>query len=267
MPYLDSFEHAGRVRIRERFLDVAVKVEPELLRALGHVVPSARKAWRLPTTGVIPLPPLPPEEPALPELEQWAVRFQLHGSTDDWVLRAATMTLVQWLVGGTTTGITMASTSSRSKPLEPFRFSFELTHQGITEEGCIVPGFGGRAWHPMVQPWSDFRRDVEQEVGRRLRTALRAYRSNQEGVLAEAGWKRIPAKHQPQHLRWMALYQIRGMSFAAIARQELRSTGDSNDPKRRIIEAAVRSTAVLLGLRLRPARRGRTRAGDCGAPG
>lgn len=265
MGYIDSFEHAGLMQLRQAFFDEGVLAEPRLLTELERILPVARERWWRGRNELVS-PPLPPEDPPLAEVVDWARTFHLDQTTDSWALRAATVTLQYWEAGSPRDRIGMPTSSFSSGPTPPFSFSFELRSYEETTGGA-APRLTcwPRGWHPLLESWSVFRRDVATQLREQLKSALAVYRREVETELQKAGYTPLPTKrtkHARKHLRWTALYQISGWSFADIARKELGSTADSAyDPKRRKIEDAVTRTAGLLGLTLRPARKGQVNRG------
>jgi hypothetical protein len=62
------------------------------------------------------------------------------------------------------------------------------------------------------------RRDFQQHVLEQVRGAVRHYCDRVESDALAAGLKRAPRKAEDQHFDWLVRYQIKGESFAAIAR-------------------------------------------------
>jgi hypothetical protein len=261
MPYLGSVGHGERLELRQAFLVAAGKVEPQLVTSLEEVMPAATAAWPLPKGGVYPLPPLPPEEEVLHPVLNWARRFHLDHADDSWALRAATFTLHLWRSGGVRERIVMPPTSfdAPDDTVTAFQLAFVARYYvDLPGEGRLPIGFP-RAWCPPLESWSQYRRDVEIQLGQQVKAALSQYKRDREAQFRDLGWTPQPLKRQMAHLTWTARYQVCGMSFADVARIELHSPGDSDDPKRRIVEAAVKQTVELLGLRIRPPSRARRR--------
>ena len=112
---------------------------------------------------------------------------------------------------------------------------------------------------PAPEPWRDYAsRDArvvpiegfpEREFRSDFMARAQAHWKHRCGTLESRGWVAVPTKTEPKHFEWLARYQCGGESLGAIARSV-------NDCDVVTISSAVKATARLLGLRLRPPAKG-----------
>ncbi len=111
--------------------------------------------------------------------------------------------------------------------------------------------FAHRGWQPM-----HYTRDVaEQAIRAAFDAHLTRYLDRLECLAKERGLKPTPEKRALTHFDWLALYQVKGWRPAKIADwyHEINEKGAEVSA----IRMALQETARLIGLPLRPSRRGR----------
>lgn len=84
---------------------------------------------------------------------------------------------------------------------------------------------------------------------------IRAYKARVRKAVERQGWRRTDEKRAPEHVEWLALYQVGRRSLKQIVKQFY-----PLEPSQRHINTvrlALRSTAALVGVVLRPLPRGR----------
>ena len=99
------------------------------------------------------------------------------------------------------------------------------------------------------------RRDFKKDVLQRLKEALDAYCNRMEADAVAAGLKRSPRRRDVGHFDWLVRYQIKGQSFASIARQPSYKFNGG----RQTICKAVAELAKYIELTLRPSTSASTR--------
>jgi hypothetical protein len=82
----------------------------------------------------------------------------------------------------------------------------------------------------------------DQEVAREQHKSGKAFTKLAE----QRGFKRSTLKHDVRHFRWLAQFQVLGLSHERIAAE------DKQKPSRKTVAEALDRTAALLPLRLRP---------------
>jgi hypothetical protein len=104
---------------------------------------------------------------------------------------------------------------------------------------------------PTQRRWAPFKRSVHEQV----ETELEKYGRQIESDALSAGLKRTPRKPAIGHFDWLARYQVRGESFASIAKHaDFQLAGG-----RQTIRKAAVKLAAYLGLSLRPSTSGEVR--------
>ena len=88
------------------------------------------------------------------------------------------------------------------------------------------------------------RAGAEQKLRAAFEEALSGYLDRMESLAATRGLVPVPQKRGTEHFEWLVRYQVQGRSFQAIARDACRD--------RKTVADAVRETAALLQLSLRP---------------
>ena len=108
-------------------------------------------------------------------------------------------------------------------------------------------------WAPVIQPptWEPHR---ETEAGFRAR--VDDYIQSVREIATAAAWKPTPEKRSPDHFSWLVRYQAEGWTLERIAQYHQVEKGYPDVPA---ISKALKSTAALVGLRLRRPRGGRAR--------
>lgn len=97
-------------------------------------------------------------------------------------------------------------------------------------------------WRPDLESESQYRDRVREALDSQLTHSLRQHA---DAVAGQA--ERVPTKHTREHFRWLAQYQVGKKSLRAVAREACR------EPK--TVSTALRETAALIGLPLRPPNR------------
>ena len=210
---------------------VAVKV-PAVLEALeANVLPhyaasfarNDRPRWAGPVVASADAPRLERE------LVRWAERFHL---TEPWAVTAALATMRLW---------------SRQKKISP-RF---VTYVGSAPENPFpLFRYEGPGW---LVRWQT-RTEAEEAIKNDVTAALKGYLDKVEEQARAAGWETTPRKLDTKrreagsatHFGWLARYQCGGEKQTDIAAGANVSAPSVSD--------AIRSTAALVGLRLREGR-------------
>ena len=151
---------------------------------------------------------------------------------DDW--------LTKWFA--TTLDIWCTLSGERGKPLNPAMWLNRIFESPALQipEPPVLPRYD-----PHFDNWDSYLEMVMQ--------ILEPYRQEAEAQFRAAGLKRSDRNWTLEHFEWLVRYQIRKESFASI-----RATARKSDGKRysqNAVREAVRDTATLVDLTLRPAQR------------
>jgi hypothetical protein len=86
---------------------------------------------------------------------------------------------------------------------------------------------------------------------------IRAYKVRVRKAVESQGWRRTDEKRAPEHVEWLALYQVGRRSLEQIVKQF--DPHETRHPALDVntVRMALRSTAALVGVVLRPLPRGR----------
>jgi hypothetical protein len=240
---MDTYSHDPS-RYRRQFLHSIRKTTPEVLEALrDDVFPGYTSAALFRVASVkleflkTPLgspKPSPDEIAAFKRrLEAWVCRFSL---SDQWLLEVALMTLERWKnASAELAALNWAGLPFRPPPLPPEGREFDFHDDG---------------WHLEDESSSEFASRVMAAFKQQLVTYKDAIRES----MRELGLSLPPEIRQPEHYDWLVLYQVRGLSPAQIA--DLMST-DKKTLTDSTVFKAVSKTAELVGLRLRPPKKGK----------
>ncbi len=159
-------------------------------------------------------------------LSAWAKRWHL---TDRWC-------------------VVLASDTARWYAKHPDAHGWEFQGQGIFVGSlpfAIKPLRLGRFLHdPTWRTRRDFKASVLREVAR----AIDDYCDRIDSAALAAGLKRVPRKKGVEHFDWLARYQVKGESFAAIAK----TASYKFKGGRQTVRKAVAELAKYLELTLRP---------------
>lgn len=260
---------------RQLFLDSVRDVAPEVLRDLADTpldaflatflqfatVPSlyfmvhAHRAssWLLPSDAVpapivlgesVPVPSFLTEERErrIALLRDWARRWELHTSVDDWLLWTAAETVLWWCQ-------CRAARESESVDYLPDD-GREWWHGGHLEpiqlrddeKRVAFPAFD---WDPQLELKADAAKRIGTDLDRILHEQLDDIESHARG---RDMVRPVTKATGSEHFRWLVRWQVRRESYREIAD----STGDRNLTQN-AIQLAVRETALLVGLtRRRP---------------
>jgi hypothetical protein len=160
------------------------------------------------------------------ELASWAQRWRL---TDRWCVVLARDTIRWW-----------AS--------QPDSRGWEFQAQGIFVGSFPFPiqplMLDEFYYDPTFRQRGDFKKYVLDNVAE----ALKPYCDRVENDALAAGLKRSPKKRETEHFDWLARYQVKGESFASIAK----SASYKFRGGRQTVRKAVVELAEYLSLRLRP---------------
>jgi hypothetical protein len=118
-------------------------------------------------------------------------------------------------------------------------FRFELT--------APIPGRAVRpldGWNPEYERKANAARRISGAFSQ----ALKAYIDKLDRAARERGNQRTPTKRERAHFEWLVRFQVKGESFADIAAGLPHITSKA-------VERAVRRTAKLVGIPLRPLKR------------
>lgn len=166
-------------------------------------------------------------------LSAWAERWHL---TDRWCKLLAHDTLRWWVAHPEARGWEFESTA-----IFAGFFPFKI------EPLKLGPFYHDPTWRR--------RRDFKKEVLRQINQALDAYCNRIEAAALAAGLKRAPRRRDVGHFYWLVRYQIKGESFASIARHSSYKFNGG----RQTIRKAVVELARYIELTLRPSTSARTR--------
>lgn len=122
-----------------------------------------------------------------------------------------------------------------------------------------IPGFEGylgffvgfRNWQPQLTA----RAVSEQRMLAEAAAAIGSYHDAVEEQLRRAGWQTTSTKRR-SHFALLAAYQCLGLDYRQLA-DRYAAAEDGEALTTQAIERAVKETAALIGLTLRPGRRGR----------
>lgn len=156
----------------------------------------------------------------------WAERWHLR---DRWCVVLAQDTLDWW---------------ANEPAAEGWEFERSVTIAGFFPFAIKPLQFGPFYYDPT---WRR-RREFQKQVLDQVRQALDEYCDRTEADALTAGLKRAPRKRETEHFDWLVRYQVRGESFAAIAR----SSSYKFNGGRQTIRKAVVELADYIALTLRP---------------
>jgi hypothetical protein len=228
-----AYQKAFLKAIRQYTPEVLERLRDELMPRYSSPALFAAASARLKSK----IPPRTPPVPAADfadfkaALDSWAEQFRLG---DRWLREIAVLTLDRWKAcPADLATLNWAGLLFRPTPLSLDR---ELT-------------FSDPGWLVESERWPEFAARVDEAFKQRLQE----YRFSIEDQTSEFGVSAPPQIKQPEHYRWLALYQVRRMSPAQIA-------DTMSDDEQTIIEntvlKAVGKTAGLIGLTLREPRKG-----------
>lgn len=166
------------------------------------------------------------------EVESWA---WCYGLTADWCLRRAFGMLPLWYE---------QESDSEWEGLEDEEIWSFLGEEYPRPSDCdevVVVSF--TPW----QPFKERRATATHRIQAELRRQVQAYLDQTEHAMRMAGARRT-SRESRHHLEWLVRYQVRRESSVRIAKEV--------GVDRKTVEAGVRKAAALIGLRLRPPRKG-----------
>jgi hypothetical protein len=143
--------------------------------------------------------------------------------------------------------LVLARDTARLYSTRPDAQGWEFRRQGIfvasfpfaIEPLQLEPFYHDPTWRSR----RDFRRHVLEQVGH----AVDGYCDRVEGAALAAGLKQAPRKRELEHFDWLVRYQVKGESFAYIAKTASYKIGG-----RQTVRKAVTELAKYLDLTLRP---------------
>ena len=109
--------------------------------------------------------------------------------------------------------------------------------------------FTSPGWSPASQRWEDF----ESRTSEDFQHYLEEYRERLSGLMKKRGYIPAPEKRKHEHFEWLVLYHLVGKSCGQIASERCNtseSVGEST------IQSGVNDAARLVGMKVRPGRRG-----------
>lgn len=249
-----------RMAARDRFLEAVVRLEPTVIETLADAPYAAyvplrddleatgdggfhghADFWRWPLGPSVPSPlDMSCTAPLQEALLAWGQRWRL---ADDWCFSIALNALSCWWV-------------YRLPPRQPLPEDFARFHWSDWLPSVIDPMERWRSEHGFIfsyQPWEPT--EMPRAMARKaMRAAFEAhlteYLDQMEQLARTRGFVRTTDKVS-RHFEWLALYQVGERSPAQIAR--------ICGKERAAVDAAIRATAALLELSLRPCPRGGVR--------
>lgn len=257
---------AARALGREIFLDQLSQLVPEAVKELRDQTltkykryckgqPDGIDSWnQLQKTGAQDLKKA---------IEKWAGRYNLGC---DWILDAAVNSLSMWanpprrwpeikdLDEGQDRDVNDEVPGKGPLQLSAGTYVWALRTPLSEEEERFM--FECMGWGPTTpETWSEARVRIEDE----FRAKLRKYHEHISAKLQSRQFTRITSRRKKQHYDWLVHYQVLGWKPIRIA-QERCGCRESDLPEvRRKVAKAVKQTAELIGLPLRPSARGRPR--------
>lgn len=265
--YVDPQGFIPHVLARQHFLDALEVVEPRVLddlmgRPLELALEAIPPQWL--TMAVGESLPIDLTDRVGVAIHAWMRRWRLGDDEVTWVGAAALWTLMGWVtsIEGNQSldelerrlrdpPLLDAAFQRAYRPWERFRPHFTLT----AGEGA-APLVLEAEWDPYTETRAAAEERITAEVAWQVRREFDAIEAGRRA----AGQHLAPIKRTGrEHFRWLARYQVRGESYAAIARAVCR--------ERQTVKEAIQETALLIGLPLRPPdRAGRPRAAKPGRP-
>ncbi len=166
-------------------------------------------------------------------LGHWMHRWHLE---DDWIRERALLTTEHWCRYPPTRRLTWGVGVTRLAPPAVTSDERELAFR-----------------HPGWNPGTQARGQAEQQMRALFEEQLREHFARMAAYASARGWKPAPRKRQFEHFHWLVRFQVLEENYARICGVPADAQGA------RTVQAGVESLADFIGLRLRPARRGRPR--------
>jgi len=166
----------------------------------------------------------------------WARRWNLSA---DWCLKAALEAMAFWM------------------RRRPSRLTWGIGWSGFLPTLTTTPfTFEHAGWDPSRQQ----RTAYVQAVRKTCEDFLQGYVRGVDRTARNRGFRPAPTTREAVHFEWVARFQVRGESFAAIeARIRGQPRWAAHISERKAVAMAVKGLAQRIGLPLRPAPRGRPR--------
>lgn len=179
-------------------------------------------------------------EPLQKALREWSAQFNLDAN---WMRDVALETIHTWL-------------SYSQYPKRSFAF-FTIPWSELSEEEMrfefVHPG-----WDPTMVTWQEALNDEEDPYHLGIRPAfekhLKEYRKRMETLVVNRGYHRVRHVKKKSHIPWLVYYQLTpSASFSAVVKH---FTHPKDPVRRENVENAVKDTAKLIGLKLKPPSKG-----------
>lgn len=109
---------------------------------------------------------------------------------------------------------------------------------------------------PTYKPWRQKRKQVEGATRAAFDAYLTEYLDRLDQMMKQGGWRKGKGKQRQEHFAWLALYQVKGLTYeqvAQLAREEA-AKGTCGVPPaypEKGVKREIKRTAKLVGLKLR----------------
>jgi hypothetical protein len=166
-------------------------------------------------------------------MKNWSEQFRL---TDEWVRDLALHTLFRW-----------RQRAESGKPVQlrwqrlPFGANFGLFNGQGKAFLFQHPG-----WNLDVDDWQEFKRSVESS----FKSFVAKYHRNTVAQAYAGGWGEAPDIREQLRFKWLALWQVKGLSAIKILAWSRQKVNPSN------VEKQVKRSAKQADITLRPSKAG-----------
>lgn len=175
----------------------------------------------------------------LDKLEQWGEQWHL---SMDWLLDVSFQTLCRW-----------TNHPDYLERLEWYSNGFGYWEPSDYRDHGI--NFQFRSWNPIG---GEGRNEFAELAREAFRDSLNAYLNNKKDRLTKSGYVKSPREKNEEHLKWLVLFQVKGVSHFEIAKEqfpnEWKGLSKQVDFSTQIdrIRKGISSGAKAIGLMRRP---------------